>query len=155
MRIGFGFDVHRFVAGRPLILGGIEVPFELGLAGHSDADVLCHAIIDALFGAAALGDIGEHFPDTDARYKDISSLDLLADAAGSLGDSGFTIVNIDSTLALEEPRLAGYREPMRLKIAQALGVGPTRVSVKATTTEGLGFSGRREGVAAYAVASVE
>jgi 2-C-methyl-D-erythritol 2,4-cyclodiphosphate synthase len=155
MRIGFGFDVHRFVAGRPLILGGIEVPFELGLAGHSDADVLCHAIIDALFGAAALGDIGEHFPDTDARYENISSLHLLADAAGSLRDSGFTIVNVDSTLALEEPRLVGYREPMRLKISQALGVGPTRVSVKATTTEGLGFTGRREGIAAYAVASVE
>jgi 2-C-methyl-D-erythritol 2,4-cyclodiphosphate synthase len=155
MRIGFGFDVHRFVAGRPLILGGIEVPFELGLAGHSDADVLCHAIIDALFGAAALGDIGEHFPDTDARYENISSLELLAGAAGSLRDSGFTIVNIDSTLALEEPRLAGFRQPMRLKISEALGIGPAGVSVKATTTEGLGFTGRREGVAAYAVVSVE
>jgi 2-C-methyl-D-erythritol 2,4-cyclodiphosphate synthase len=155
MRIGFGFDVHRFVAGRPLILGGIEVPFELGLAGHSDADVLCHAVIDALLGAAALGDIGELFPDTDPRYKDILSLELLARTREKVLASGFNIVNVDSTLALEEPLLSGYRDSMRLRMAQALSVNQAQVGVKATTTEGLGFTGRREGIGAYAVALVE
>ncbi|MDP2210685.1 MAG: 2-C-methyl-D-erythritol 2,4-cyclodiphosphate synthase [Candidatus Aquicultor sp.] len=155
MRVGTGFDVHRFVAGRPLVLGGVEVPFEFGLEGHSDADVLTHAIIDAMFGATAAGDLGRYFPDTDSAFKDISSIALLQDAVRILGDKGFRLVNIDVTVVLELPKLAPFRERMREVISAAAGLEVSRVSVKATTTEGLGFTGRGEGVAAQAVVLVE
>ncbi|MBS3908330.1 MAG: 2-C-methyl-D-erythritol 2,4-cyclodiphosphate synthase [Actinobacteria bacterium] len=155
MRVGTGFDVHRFVEGRPLVLGGVEVPFEFGLEGHSDADVLTHAIIDAMFGAAAAGDLGRYFPDTDSAFKDISSIALLQDAVGILEEKGFRLVNIDVTVVLERPKLAPFRERMREVISAAAGLEVSRVSVKATTTEGLGFTGRGEGVAAQAVVLVE
>jgi 2-C-methyl-D-erythritol 2,4-cyclodiphosphate synthase len=151
MRIGIGFDSHNLAPGRKLFLGGIEVPFELGLEGHSDADVLIHAIIDALFGAAGLGSIGEHFPDTDARYSGIASTDLLANAMVKVRDEGFRPVNVDSVIVAEKPRLAPHFDAMRNTIAAIVGVTPDRVSVKATTTEGKGATGRGEAIAAYAV----
>jgi len=151
-RIGYGYDVHRLVAGRRLILGGVEIPHDLGLDGHSDADVLVHAIADALLGAACLGDIGQHFPNTDARYRGISSLLLLKEIAALLERSGYDVGNIDATVILERPRIMPHAAVMRTNIAGALGIAPGAVSVKATTGEGLGFTGRGEGAAAHAVA---
>ncbi len=153
-RIGFGFDVHRLTAGRKLVLGGVEIPFEKGLLGHSDADVLSHAIADALLGAIAAGDIGTHFPDTDPKYKDISSLTLLSNVAHLLVEKSFSIVNIDTTIVLQQPKIAPHVARMRENIAHALHVKIDCVSVKATTNEGLGFIGAGDGVVAYAVAQV-
>ncbi len=152
--VGFGYDVHRLVEGRPLILGGKEIPFAKGLLGHSDADVLLHAICDAILGAAGLGDIGRHFPDSDPRFKDISSLHLLQHCATMVTEARFSIINIDATLVAEAPKIAPYVEVMESNIAKACGMDPRRVNVKATTTEGLGFTGRGEAMAAYAVASL-
>lgn len=154
LRFGFGYDVHRLVPGRPLVLGGVAVPFSRGLEGHSDADVLVHAIMDALLGAAGLGDIGRHFPDTDSRYAGINSLLLLAQVGRLLKENGFWVQNIDATVVAQAPRLAGYVPTMEQNIARALGIESTRVNVKATTTEGLGFTGAGEGMAAYAVAAL-
>lgn len=148
MRVGTGHDVHRLVSGRKLILGGVEIPHEKGLAGHSDADALIHAICDALLGAAGLDDIGEHFPDTDPAYKDIDSMKLLAATRDKLTDSGFKIQNLDATIFAQAPKISPFREAMRKNIAAALNLTPKRVNIKATTTEGLGFIGRREGIAA-------
>jgi 2-C-methyl-D-erythritol 2,4-cyclodiphosphate synthase len=153
-RIGFGFDVHRLVSGRKLILGGVEIPFEKGLLGHSDADVLLHAVSDALLGAAALGDIGKHFPDTDARFKGISSIQLLMQVGKLLTDKGYLVGNIDTTIVLEKPKIAPYADGMRKNISLALGINEDQVSVKATTNEGLGFIGVGEGAVAYAVATI-
>lgn len=155
MRIGHGYDVHRLTAGRRLILGGVEIPFEKGLLGHSDADVLCHAIMDALLGAAALGDIGALFPDSDEQYRGADSMALLRQVRQRLADCGFCVSNIDSTVIAQAPKLASYIPQIRENIAQALGVDPDRVSVKATTEEGLGFSGSGEGMAAHAVCLLE
>jgi 2-C-methyl-D-erythritol 2,4-cyclodiphosphate synthase len=153
-RIGFGFDVHKLISGRKLILGGVEIPSEKGLLGHSDADVLLHAVCDALLGAAALGDIGKHFPDTDERYKGISSLKLLEHVGTLLSYSGFSVVNIDSTLVLEKPKIAIHVPMMLENISNALKISTNQVSVKATTNEGLGFIGIGEGAVAYAVVSI-
>lgn len=155
MRIGSGFDVHRLQAGRKLILGGVDIPHTQGLLGHSDADVLVHAICDALLGAAALGDIGKHFPDTDNQYKNISSLYLLDKVKDLLDKAGFLIVNIDSTIVAQKPRLAPYIFEMRGNIAAALNINIDQVSVKATTSEKLGFEGREEGISAQAVVLLE
>ena len=152
-RIGFGFDVHKLTV-RKLVLGGVEIPFEKGLLGHSDADVLLHAVCDALLGAAALGDIGKHFPDTDQRYKGISSIELLKNIHQLLRQNNYVVVNIDSTVVLERPKIAPYVDQMRMKIANALGITLNQVSVKATTNEGLGFIGVGEGAVAYAVTSI-
>ena len=154
-RFGMGYDVHRLVEGRKLIIGGVEIPHTLGLLGHSDADVLLHAIADALLGAAALGDIGRHFPDTDPRYRDISSVRLLERVRAIGEEKGFQVHNIDATVILEKPRLAQYIDRMCLNIAKALNIAADLVSVKAKTNEGMGFAGRREGVAALAVATVK
>ncbi len=151
LRVGQGFDVHAFCEGRPLILGGIEIPFERGLAGHSDADVLLHAISDALLGAANLGDIGQHFPDTDPAWKGADSWQLLKAVAGLLAGKGWRVVNLDATLICQRPKLAPYRDAMRERICQALVTQPEQISLKATTTEKLGFTGREEGIAAQAV----
>lgn len=151
MRIGHGYDVHRFAQGRILILGGEEIAFELGLDGHSDADVLLHAVIDALLGAAALGDIGAHFPDSCEEYAGISSVVLLRMTAQKLSEAGYKIDNIDSTVVAQSPKLAPYIPRMRANIAGALGIGVSSVSVKATTEEGLGFTGAMQGIAAHAV----
>ncbi len=148
-RVGQGYDVHRLTEGRPLILGGVEIPYERGLLGHSDADVLLHAIMDAILGAAGLGDIGEHFPDTEAYYKGISSLSLLSETRKLIVSAGWTPVNIDAVIVAEHPKLSPYRQKMAANIARALDV--SAVNVKATTEEGLGFTGRGEGMAAYAV----
>ncbi len=153
-RVGLGYDVHRLVEGRPLILGGVNVPHETGLAGHSDADVLLHAIADALLGAAALGDIGAHFPDTDEKWKGADSAMLLAEVAQRVRAEGFEIVNIDSTIAMQRPKLRPYIDPMRHRIAEVLQIDITQVSVKATTTERLGFVGQEAGVAAYAICAL-
>jgi len=151
MRIGQGYDVHKLAENRPLVLGGVTIPYEKGLLGHSDADVLVHAVMDALLGAAALGDIGQHFPDSDPAYKGISSIELLKKAGGLLDDRGYIIENIDSTVIAQSPRLAPYRAQMAENIAAALGLDSSRVSVKATTEEGLGFTGRGEGISAQAI----
>ncbi len=151
MRIGHGFDVHRLVPGRKLILGGVEIPFELGLLGHSDADVLCHAVSDALLGALALGDIGKHFPDSDPRWQDADSLMLLGQVAALVREHGYAVANLDTTLILQRPRVAPYVGRMRENIARALGVAVEAVSVKATTSEGMGFEGRGEGASCHAV----
>jgi 2-C-methyl-D-erythritol 2,4-cyclodiphosphate synthase len=153
-RTGLGYDCHRFEAGRRLILGGVEVQHTHGLAGHSDADVLTHAIIDALLGACALGDIGQHFPDTDERYRGADSLELLRSTVELLARSGYQVVNVDATVIIERPRVAPLRDQIRASLAQALGVELDRVSVKATRGEGMGFVGREEGAAAMAVATV-
>jgi 2-C-methyl-D-erythritol 2,4-cyclodiphosphate synthase len=155
MRIGIGYDVHRLVEDRRLILGGVDIPFEKGLLGHSDADVLLHAICDALLGAAALGDIGQHFPDTSSKYKNIDSLILLGQVGQLLHDQGFIIANIDSTVVAELPKLAPHIPAMADNIAAILGIGVDQVGVKATTTEGLGFEGRGEGISAQAVALIK
>lgn len=151
MRIGMGYDVHRLVEGRKCIIGGVEIPFEKGLLGHSDADVLLHAIMDALLGAAALGDIGKHFPDTDERYQGISSIVLLEKVGMLLGENCFFIENIDATIIAQAPKVGPYIEEMRKNIAGALGLLNGQVSVKATTEEGLGFTGEGQGISAQAV----
>ncbi|MDN5332545.1 MAG: 2-C-methyl-D-erythritol 2,4-cyclodiphosphate synthase [Tepidanaerobacteraceae bacterium] len=155
MRIGIGYDAHRLVKGRKLVLGGVEIPYEKGLLGHSDADVLVHAINDALLGAAALGDIGVHFPDTDPEYKDIRSVILLKRVGEMLKREGFGVVNIDAVICAERPKLSPYVERMRENIAQALNISKEKVSVKATTTEGMGFEGRGEGISAQAVCLIK
>ena len=154
-RIGYGYDVHRLTAGRPLVLGGVTIPWERGLLGHSDADVLLHALMDALLGAAALGDIGKLFPDSDPRYRGIDSRKLLRRVAVLLEREGYAVGNVDMTLVAQRPKVAPYIEAMRANIAADLGVSITRVSVKATTEEGLGFTGAGEGIAAHAVCLLE
>lgn len=154
MRIGHGYDVHRLVEGRKLILGGVEIPFEKGLLGHSDADVLAHAVMDALLGAAALGDIGKLFPDSDPAYSGADSLVLLRRVAEVLAEHGYRIGNVDATVLAQRPKLAPHIPEMRERLAAAMGVGPGQVSVKATTEEGLGFTGTGEGIAAHAVALI-
>jgi 2-C-methyl-D-erythritol 2,4-cyclodiphosphate synthase len=151
---GLGYDCHRFADGRRLVLGGVEVAHERGLAGHSDADVLTHAIIDALLGAAGLGDIGQHFPDTDERYRDADSLELLRTTVWKLGQHGFAIKHVDATVVIERPHVAPVRERIRASLAAALGLELEHVSIKATRGEGLGFVGRGEGAAALAVATI-
>ena len=155
MRIGHGYDVHRLVTGRKLILGGVDIPHHLGLLGHSDADVVTHALMDALLGAAALGDIGQHFPDTDPAYRDISSLDLLGRVMALLAAQGWRVENVDLTILAQRPKLAPHIPQMRANLAARLGVWEDRVNVKATTEEGLGFTGAGEGMAAHAVALLE
>ena len=155
MRIGHGYDVHRFAENRKLILGGVEILYEKGLLGHSDADVLLHAIADALLGAAALGDIGKHFPDSDEKYKGADSLVLLGKVAKLLRENGYTVVNVDSTVIAQAPKLAPHILKMRENIACALGVDVSCISVKATTEEGLGFTGSKEGIAAHAVCLID
>jgi 2-C-methyl-D-erythritol 2,4-cyclodiphosphate synthase len=152
---GIGIDTHRFESGRPLVLGGVQIPYEQGLAGHSDADVLAHAVIDALLGAAGEGDIGEHFPDTDPRYAGADSLDLLRTVVAKLAERGLVIRHVDSTVVMESPKLGPHRAAIRGSLAAALGIGEAAVNVKATTGEGIGFVGRGEGVAVLAVATVE
>ncbi len=154
MRIGIGYDVHPLRTGRPLVLGGVKVPFGRGLWGHSDADVVVHAIIDALLGAAALGDIGTHFPPSDPQYEGISSIILLQRVGQMLGAHGFGVENIDATIVAQEPKLAPYIDEMRRNIGDALGIDKKRVSVKAKTSAGLGFLGKGEGIAAHAVALI-
>lgn len=151
MRIGMGYDVHRLVEGRKLILAGVEIPYVKGLLGHSDADVITHAIMDALLGAAGLGDIGEHFPDTDLKYKDASSIELLKHVGKILADKLYVIENIDATIIAQKPRLASYRPQMVANIANALGILETQVNIKATTEEGLGFTGIGEGISSQAI----
>jgi 2-C-methyl-D-erythritol 2,4-cyclodiphosphate synthase len=155
MRVGFGYDVHAFVTGRPLFLGGIEIPYLLGLQGHSDADVLLHAICDALLGAIGEGDIGKHFPDTDSQYRNIRSTVLLKRVIDKVKEKGSHLVNIDATVVAQKPKLSEFIPRMVKQIADVLEIDPGRVNVKATTTEGLGFAGRGEGIGAYAVALVE
>lgn len=154
MRVGIGYDVHRLVEGRLLVLGGVTVPYHLGLEGHSDADVLVHAVMDALLGAAGAGDIGMHFPDTDPRYREISSLLLLRRVVEHLEEQGWIVGNVDAVIVAQAPKLAPYREEMRRNMAREMRVTPDRVGVKATTTEGLGFTGRGEGIAAQAIALI-
>lgn len=151
MRVGMGYDVHRLVEGRKLILGGVEVPYEKGLLGHSDADVILHAVMDALLGAAALGDIGKHFPDTDEKYKGISSIELLKHVGSLLEENNYLIENIDGTIIAQRPKLRPYIEQMEENIAEALKIEKNRVNIKATTEEGLGFTGSGEGISAQAV----
>jgi 2-C-methyl-D-erythritol 2,4-cyclodiphosphate synthase len=155
VRVGLGYDAHRLVAGRPLILGGVAIPYEKGLLGHSDADVLTHAIGDALLGAVGAGDLGTHFPDKDPAYKDISSLILLARIMEVVRDRGFAPVNVDATIVAEQPRLASHIPAMQANLAPILGLTPAEVNIKATTTEHMGFTGRGEGMAAYAVVLVK
>jgi 2-C-methyl-D-erythritol 2,4-cyclodiphosphate synthase len=155
MRIGQGFDVHALVPGRKLIIGGVDIPFERGLLGHSDADVLLHAVTDALLGAAGLGDIGRHFPDSDARFKDADSRQLLRETVRLVREAGYRTVNIDATVIARAPRMAPHVAAMAANIAADLGIAPGDVNIKAKTTEGLGFTGRGEGIAAQAVALIE
>ena len=155
MRIGHGYDVHRFSQNRKLIIGGVNIPFDRGLDGHSDADVLIHAVCDSLLGAAALGDIGKHFPDNDSRFKDIDSAVLLSYVGKLLADNGYRVLNIDTTVIAQAPKLAPYIETMRENIAKALNLSPSQVSVKATTEEHLGFTGREEGVSAHSVCIID
>ena len=155
MRVGFGYDVHAFAPGRLLVLGGVTIPYLFGLKGHSDADVLIHAVCDALLGAIAEGDIGRHFPDTDPQYRDIKSTILLKRVADKVKGKGFHLLNVDATIVAQKPKLADIIPRMVKEIAGVLEVEAERVNVKATTTEGLGFTGREEGIAAYAVALVE
>lgn len=152
MRIGQGYDAHRLAAGKKLVLGGVEIPYEKGLEGHSDADVLTHAIMDALLGAAALGDIGTLFPDTDARYAGASSIKLLEEVAYRVRAAGYAVVNVDATLIAQEPKIAPYRDKMALKLSETMNLARSKVSIKATTEEGMGFTGTKEGMAAMAVA---
>ena len=154
-RIGQGYDVHRLTEGRALVLGGVTVPWEKGLLGHSDADVLTHAVMDALLGAAGLGDIGRHFPDTDPAYAGADSLKLLEHVVKLLGERGFSVGNVDATVLAQRPKLAPHIPQMRDNLARTMGVEPSRVNIKATTEEGLGFTGSSEGMAAHAVALIE
>lgn len=151
MRVGTGYDVHRLTEGRDLILGGVRIPWEMGLDGHSDADVLIHAVMDALLGAAALGDIGQHFPDTDPKYKGISSVLLLKHVAELLDQQGYEICNIDATIIAQKPKMAPHIPQMRENLADALGISVQQLNIKATTEEGLGFTGRREGISSQAI----
>lgn len=155
MRIGHGYDVHRFESGRRLILGGVQIPYPQGLAGHSDADVLTHAVMDALFGAAGLGDIGMHFPDSDDRFEGINSLILARETVALVQDAGYSICNIDSTLIAQAPKLSPYLPQMRKALSQALQINTDQINIKATTEEHLGFTGRKEGIAAHAVCLLE
>jgi 2-C-methyl-D-erythritol 2,4-cyclodiphosphate synthase len=155
IRVGMGYDAHRLVPGRPLILGGVEIPHSLGLAGHSDADVLIHAIGDALLGAVAAGDLGRHFPDTDPDYQGISSLILLAKIVAVVQDRGYRVGNVDATVVAQAPKLAPHVAEMITRLAPVLQVHPAELNLKATTTEGMGFTGQGEGIAAYAVVLVE
>lgn len=155
MRIGHGYDVHKFCDGRKLILGGVEIEYEKGLLGHSDADVLIHAVCDALLGAAALGDIGKHFPDNDAAYKNIDSTILLRKVVALLNDKGYAINNIDVTVIAQAPKLAKYIDEMRKKVADCCGINIDRMSIKATTEEGLGFTGQKMGIAVHSVCIIE
>ncbi|MCR5008288.1 MAG: 2-C-methyl-D-erythritol 2,4-cyclodiphosphate synthase [Oribacterium sp.] len=155
MRIGTGYDVHKLVPGRKLILGGVTVPYELGLDGHSDADVIVHAIMDALLGAAALGDIGQHFPDNDPKYKGADSIELLKEVGNILKKEGYKVGNIDSTIIAQRPKLMTFLPEMRQNVAAALGIDVNQVSIKATTEEHLGFTGRGEGISSQAVALIE
>ena len=155
MRIGMGYDVHKLVENRPLIIGGVEIPYHLGLLGHSDADVLLHAVMDALLGAAALGDIGKHFPDTDEAYKGISSMVLLEKVGELLEEKMFLIDNIDATIIAQKPKMRPYIESMRENVAKALCVGVSRINIKATTEEGLGFTGSGQGISAQAICLLE
>lgn len=155
MRIGIGYDVHKLVVGRKLVIGGVMIPHEQGLEGHSDADVLLHAVCDALLGAAGLGDIGRHFPDTDLRYKGIDSLKLLGEIGAKLREKGYRPANIDSVIVAEAPSMATHYEKMRQNIAGTLGIDEDGVNIKATTEEGLGFTGKKEGIAAWAVVTIE
>lgn len=152
MRIGQGYDVHRLVEGRKLILGGVEIPYERGLLGHSDADVLTHAIMDALLGAAGMGDIGRHFPDSDPAYAGADSVSLLKEVFCKLDQAGWRVGNVDATVVAQKPKLAGFLPTMQVKLSDALGITPEQINIKATTEEGLGFTGSGEGMAAYAVA---
>ncbi len=151
MRVGMGYDVHKLTEGRDLILGGVKIPWEKGLLGHSDADVLVHAVMDALLGAAALGDIGQHFPDTDPAYKGISSLKLLEQVTALLAKEGYEVGNIDATIIAQKPKMAPHIQEMRVNMAKAMGIQEQRLNIKATTEEGLGFTGRGEGIASQAV----
>ena len=151
MRVGMGYDVHKLTEGRKLILGGVDIPWEKGLLGHSDADVLIHAVMDALLGAAALGDIGKHFPDTDPAYKGISSIKLLVHVAGLLRENGYEVGNIDATVIAQKPKMAPHIPQMRRNMAEALGISESKLNIKATTEEGLGFTGRGEGSASQAI----
>lgn len=155
MRVGTGFDAHRLVPGRPLVLGGVSIPHESGLAGHSDGDAAVHAIIDALLGAAALGDIGTHFPNDDPRYEGVSSVSLLAQVNELLTQNGWRVRNVDATIVAEHPRLAPHVEQMRGIVGESLGLGSDKISIKATTTDGMGFTGNGEGIAAHAVVTIE
>lgn len=154
MRVGLGYDVHRLVEGRALVLGGLEIPYEKGLLGHSDADVLLHAVMDALLGAAALGDIGRHFPDTDPAYKGISSMRLLEHVGGLLERENYQIINLDATVIAQKPKLAAYIPEMVKKVAETLKLDESQVNIKATTEEGLGFTGTGEGISAQAICSL-
>ena len=154
MTTGLGYDCHRFAAGRPLVLGGVTIEHDRGLDGHSDADVLTHAIIDAMLGACALGDIGQHFPDTDPRFRGADSIELLRATVALLADAGFVTEHVDATVVIERPKLAPMRDAMRARLADALGLGVDHVSVKATRGEGMGFVGHEEGAAALAIATV-
>ncbi|MFH1674718.1 MAG: 2-C-methyl-D-erythritol 2,4-cyclodiphosphate synthase [Pseudomonadota bacterium] len=154
MRIGFGYDVHRLVEGRKLFLGGVEIPFEKGLLGHSDADVLLHALCDGLLGAAGMGDIGRHFPDTDTKYKGIASLQLLAKTSQIISQAGFVVNNIDATIVAEAPKIAPYSDSMRENISKILNIDYNRINIKATTAEGLGSIGAGAAIAAYCVVTI-
>lgn len=155
MRVGMGYDVHRLVPDRPLILGGVKIDYELGLLGHSDADCLLHAIMDALLGAAAMGDIGKHFPDTDEKYKGADSAVLMKEVGRMLAEAGFRVGNIDATIIAQKPKMAPHIESMREKIAEVLGIDISRINVKATTEEGLGFTGEGLGISCQAIALLE
>ena len=155
MRIGYGYDVHKLVEGRKLIIGGVDIPYEKGLLGHSDADVLLHAVMDSLLGAAALGDIGKHFPDRDDKYKGISSIKLLKEVLALINDNNYCIINLDATIIAQKPKMRPYIDRMRCNIAEALEIDINTVNVKATTEEGLGFTGKEEGIAANCVCLIE
>ncbi|MBS4900194.1 MAG: 2-C-methyl-D-erythritol 2,4-cyclodiphosphate synthase [Clostridiales bacterium] len=155
MRVGMGYDVHKLVEGRPLIIGGVEIPYESGLLGHSDADVLLHAVTDSILGAAALGDIGKHFPDTDPAYKGADSLVLLKEAVRIVSEAGFRIVNIDSTIIAQRPKMRPYIDDMRANIARAAGIDISCINVKATTEEGLGFTGKGEGISSQSICMID
>ena len=151
-RVGTGYDLHRLVLGRPLIIGGVHIPFERGLLGHSDADVLCHAVTDAILGAAGVGDIGTHFPDTEARWKDVSSIDLLRRASGLIHESQFVVENIDAVVIMEQPKISSYLRDIQMCLSQALDIEPVKVSVKGKTNESIGEIGRGEAIASHSVA---
>lgn len=154
MRIGIGYDVHRLVGGRPLIIGGVEIPHEMGLSGHSDADVLLHAVCDALLGAAGLGDLGEHFPDSDPRYHGINSRQILKEVVSLLKERGWKPFNLDCVVIAEVPKLFPYKDQMKSNLAECLGVPKSQINVKATTEEGLGFTGTKQGIAAWGLATI-
>ena len=155
MRIGYGYDVHKLVEGRKLIIGGVDIPYEKGLLGHSDADVLLHAVMDSLLGAAALGDIGKHFPDSDDKYKGISSIKLLKEVLALINNNNYCIINLDATIIAQKPKMRPYIDQMRCNIAEALEIDINTVNVKATTEEGLGFTGKEEGIAANCVCLIK